>query len=321
MEHVNYEQLIAYAIKAPSGHNSQPWKFKIEGNVVEIYPDYSHELPVVDPDHRELFISLGCAAENLVLAGKAWGLNARVYTPSGVDDAIRVEFTKGLALDAHWLLLMDKRQSNRHKYTGKPIPQADLTRLQNVEGEVGIKAKIVTDQSAKLQLVELVQEANSEQMKNQAYKDELITWMRFNKREARTKGDGLTYAVLGNPALPFRAIGSMIVKSFLKPDKQNSRDNALLDSSSAFMVFSIQKNDKTNWIKLGRYFERIALTATELGIVNSHYNQPFETKSLEGKVNSLTFLNGSYPCLMIRLGYAKPMPYSPRRSIGQAWYT
>ena len=57
--------LIEQAVKAPSGHNTQPWMFRISETEIDICPDYSRALPVVDPDNRELFVSLGCAAENL----------------------------------------------------------------------------------------------------------------------------------------------------------------------------------------------------------------------------------------------------------------
>lgn len=53
--------LLRYAILAPSGHNSQPWLFKIVGNnnIIEVYADRSRALPLVDPDERELIISCG----------------------------------------------------------------------------------------------------------------------------------------------------------------------------------------------------------------------------------------------------------------------
>ena len=69
----NFEFLVAQAVKAPSGHNTQPWKFRQNESAVEIYPDFDRRLPVVDPDDRELFVSLGCATENLCLAAQTKG--------------------------------------------------------------------------------------------------------------------------------------------------------------------------------------------------------------------------------------------------------
>lgn len=63
-------------VKAPSGHNSQPWLFQIEENGLWIYPDMSKRLSVVDADNRELFISMGCAVENLFWAAMKCGYRA-----------------------------------------------------------------------------------------------------------------------------------------------------------------------------------------------------------------------------------------------------
>lgn len=65
--------MLELAVKAPSGHNTQSWLFRVGEDRIEILPDLDRALPVVDPDHRELFISLGCAAENLYMAAEAKG--------------------------------------------------------------------------------------------------------------------------------------------------------------------------------------------------------------------------------------------------------
>jgi nitroreductase len=70
--------IVQYATLAANGHNTQPWKFAIKDNTIEIHPDYSRELTVVDPNHRELWISLGCALENLIIAARASGYDAEV---------------------------------------------------------------------------------------------------------------------------------------------------------------------------------------------------------------------------------------------------
>lgn len=74
----DFEELVAQAVKAPSGHNTQPWHFELSGNTIEIKPDFSRSLPVVDADNRELFVSLGCATENLCIAASHKGYDATV---------------------------------------------------------------------------------------------------------------------------------------------------------------------------------------------------------------------------------------------------
>ena len=64
-------EIIKDAARAPSGHNTQPWKFEVNENHIIIRPNFARRLKVVDADDHALFISLGCALENLVLSAKA----------------------------------------------------------------------------------------------------------------------------------------------------------------------------------------------------------------------------------------------------------
>lgn len=67
----NFEFLVSEAVKAPSGHNTQPWRFRQSESAVEIHPDFDRRLPVVDPHDRELFVSWGCATEMRELPRRA----------------------------------------------------------------------------------------------------------------------------------------------------------------------------------------------------------------------------------------------------------
>jgi hypothetical protein len=78
-------ELVRYATLAASGHNAQPWKFAIQRDAIEIHPDYTRRLPVVDPADRELWISLGCALENLLVAAHATGYVTEVTYPTAAD--------------------------------------------------------------------------------------------------------------------------------------------------------------------------------------------------------------------------------------------
>jgi hypothetical protein len=318
MSNIDYKKLVSFGIKAPSGHNSQPWKFQIINNAIQIYPDRSRSLPAVDANDRELFISLGCATENVVLAAKAQGLRSQIEVlPDAATNtsSITIHFTEGLPADTLWLALIDKRQSNRSVYSGEPLTEAELKGLRSVELEAGVRATIVTDTLQKDRLIELVIAGNTVQMQDAAFKQELLSWIRFNRREAQATGDGLAYNTMGNPAIPFRAIGKLIACSVLTQDRQNLHNNKLLHDVSALVVFSVQDNNPCGWINLGRSFERMALVATRLGVAHSHFNQPFEVSGLQDKLKKLEFVRGNYPCLMIRLGHAKSMPSSFRRRI------
>lgn len=83
-------ELVRYATLAPSSHNTQCWKFKLGDGHISILPDASRRCPAVDPDDHHLYVSLGCAAENLVQAAQARGLHGDVSFDSQSDWMQRV---------------------------------------------------------------------------------------------------------------------------------------------------------------------------------------------------------------------------------------
>ncbi len=84
-------ELVRCATLAPSSHNTQCWKFAVtaEGRSINLLPDLARRCPAVDPDNHHLFVSLGCAAENLSQASLAHGLKAGVQFDAA-DGAVRV---------------------------------------------------------------------------------------------------------------------------------------------------------------------------------------------------------------------------------------
>ena len=124
----DYLFMIEQAIKAPSGHNTQPWKFRLFSDHIDILPDFSRALPVVDPDHRELFVSLGCAAENLCIAAAHKGWLGKVSTSS--DGIIHVGLSRQEDIEAPHFEQIARRQTNRRCYDGSMIPDNALALLR-----------------------------------------------------------------------------------------------------------------------------------------------------------------------------------------------
>ena len=70
--------LLNYAVLAPSGHNTQPWNFRITPDGVEVLADYTQRLPLIDPQNRELLMSVGAAITNFRVAAAHFGFNTAV---------------------------------------------------------------------------------------------------------------------------------------------------------------------------------------------------------------------------------------------------
>ena len=313
----DYADLIRAATQAPSGHNAQPWKFYIDSSSIEIAPDFSKALPVVDENHRELYISLGCAVENLCLAAKEKG-----YQPTPAiqqkDDttfSILVKLTKKQVEPDPLFHAINTRQTNRDEYNHRMIEPDTISMIREVDCQEGTAFYMYPrGNNTYNTLSEYIYRGNAIQMQDKAFKKELLSWIRFNKRQIRETRDGLTHEVMGTPATP-GFLGKLIVGMFLKPDAQNKTDRKKLESSSHLVLFATKNNTPREWIALGRTLERFLLKTTALGIANGYMNPPCEVHTLAEELREKVTENREHPTLLLRIGYAEPMPYSPRKEL------
>lgn len=305
-------EIVRYATLAASGHNTQPWKFAIKENTIEIHPDYTRRLPVVDPDDRELWISLGCALENLLVSARAIGYAPEITYPDTAN-FIRVHLQTDTPRSTTLFNAIPLRQTTRSEYDGQPIKTADFDQVRALPLEPSVALHFVTEITASEIVLEYVNQGNLNQIANEALVDELIDWLRFNKKEALTSLDGLYSRCSGNPEVP-GWFGRMFVSS-MKPEQQADVDTRKLRSSSGTVIISSTSDERTAWVRTGQVFERLALTMTSLDLKSGLMNQPIEDKELRSQFQSAMGMGRSFPQLLVRFGYAPPLPRSLRRPV------
>lgn len=305
-------ELIRYATLAANGHNTQPWKFSVKEDAIEIHPDYTRRLLVVDPHDRELWISLGCALENLIVAARAAGYEPEVTYPDGVD-FINVHLTVDTPRHSPLFDAITFRQNTRSEYNGQSIKVDDLDQLQGLQLETNVGLRFVTSQTDLQTILEYVNQGNLSQYAHRAFLDELIYWLRFNKKEALSALDGLYTRSSGNPEVP-RWIGQIFVAG-TKPQQQADIDANKLRSSAGAVMIASESDDKVAWVRTGQVYERMALKMTSLNIKSAFLNQPIEVDGLRSQFQSALGLGASLPQLLLRYGYADPMLRSLRRPV------
>ncbi|AOP36315.1 hypothetical protein A0128_20040 [Leptospira tipperaryensis] len=311
--------LIRYATLAPSGHNSQPWKFSLKGNTIRIFPDFTRRLHVVDPDDRELYISLGCALENLLVASEQAGYIPEIeYFPEKEEkDCIRVILKKGISNKNETLFrAIPLRQSTRNEYDGKSLSSSEFKKLESTPKSKTIHNLVFTDKKQIEPLIEYIKEGDQIQISDPAYYKELKDWIRFSESEAIAKGDGLATRCTGNPSVP-RWFGQFLMDAIVSGKSQGNADEKLIRSSSGMMIFTSEQNDREAWIEVGRAFEQWTLLATSLNIKSAFMNQPAEVPKLRAQLKEHLNLGTAYPQLIARFGYSQRMPNSPRRPLEQ----
>lgn len=307
-------RLVRYATLAPSSHNTQCWRFRVQADQIVIEPDLARRCPVVDPDDHHLFVSLGCAAENLAQAAVAHGLAAEGRFDARGVGTYAIALTAGPAARSQLFEAIPERQCTRGDYDGQPLSNDDLRTLERAGTGDGVRVMLLTERQATEQVLEYVVAGNTAQMNDPTFVAELTAWIRFSRAEAVQAGDGLFSGASGNPSVP-RWLGRALMRALFTVDSENERYVRQIRNSAGIAVFVSEDNDKAHWIQTGRCYQRFALQATALGIRNAFLNQPVEVSTIRPQFGSWLGVGPQRPDLVVRFGRGPTMPRSLRRPV------
>ncbi len=306
-------ELVRHATLAPSSHNTQCWKFALDGQGITILPDLSRRCPVVDPDDHHLFVSLGCAAENLVQAAQAWGLGSEVRFDAA-RDAVVVALSPAIAIASPLFKAIPERQCTRADFDGQPLSTQDLALLERAGSNDRVHLSLLTDRSDLDTVLDFVVQGNTLQLNDKAFVKELKSWIRFSASDAVERGDGLFARSSGNPALP-SWLGERMFDFVVTASSENQKYTRQLRSSAGVAVFAAAQADKAHWVDVGRAFERFALQATVMGVRHAHVNMPVELAALRPHFARAIGLGQQRPDLVVRFGRGPTLPRSLRRPV------
>lgn len=303
--------LLQYAILAPSSHNAQPWQFRIMAEGVEILPDLSRRLPVVDPLDREMWMSIGAAIANLRVAAAHFGFVTTVmYTPEN----IRVTFQETCAPDENLRGLfpgIKRRHTNRKPFWQEALEPEMLHRVCVVVDEFPETLRVILPRD-NARAAELVGVAECEQMSQPEYRDELADWLREQDPES---GDGMPADALGITT-PFPGATDWVVRNINVGPFQAARDKHLIETSAALIVVAAE-DDRVSLVTAGEILEKFLLRITLEGLHYSFFNAPIEIASFRDRVRNLAGTNRP-PQLLLRIGRARSETRAmPRRPVGR----
>ena len=322
-ERNNIYQMLYFASLAGSSHNSQPWKVEVQDNrLIRLYADTTRELSVVDPERRELYISMGAFIENLTLAAGSLGYKCDIkfndsYQNSAFLAEIYLEKTSPTGLD---LSLIEKRRTLRNPFKTISITEKDVEQI------ISPDSQCIHFFSASSKEGKFISQKTIEAYTQQAFRKdaqvELAQWIRFSDKDVNEKKDGLTTA-----GMQIDGISGFFVRHFMKPEDskkasfvksgiEKTKKQAL--NCGGWIVITSSDNLVADWIKIGRLYEHINLICTELHIGFQPINQIIEEPNFKTIVTDYLNLNGQL-MFVARVGYVtqNPAPVSPRRPVAE----
>ncbi|ACL64183.1 conserved hypothetical protein [Anaeromyxobacter dehalogenans 2CP-1] len=309
--------LLAYAVLAPSRHNTQPWWFEVRGGEVGIHADGARALPEVDPDGRELVMACGAALANLRLAAAHFGhaTSAEIigtHRRDGLVARVRLEEQRALSPEDEELFqAIPRRRTNRLPLDGREPPEGLVTRLlREARGEGAWLRPVEAHQ--RRAVAELVAEGDRRQWTNPRFRAELAGWIHPSGNGRR---DGMPAYAVGMSDAAAR-LQPLVARLSNPARAEAERDRRRALASKSLLVLSTAHDGLAEWMVAGIALQRILLRATAAGLTAAFFNQPIEQDALRGPLREAVGDPGM-PQLLLRLGYGPEVRPTPRRSVDE----
>ncbi|SNT60911.1 Nitroreductase family protein [Asanoa hainanensis] len=307
-------ECLAAATAAPSIHNTQPWLFRARGSTVEVIADMARSLVTVDPDGRELYVSVGAALFNLRVAIRAHGRQPRVAVlpdPGRPEVVARVTVGRAQAPTPEVTALagaIDRRHTNRRPYRDRPVPATVLADLA-VAGDRERATVIVADAARRSAVWALARTADNILRSDPGYRAELAAWTTSGGAGRR---DGVPRDAFSpcdtNRAIPLRDFGlGNGAPTATVPFEREPTTLLVLTGGDA----------PADWTRAGMALERVLLSATARGLAATPLSQVVEVPRL--RLLLADWANGLVLQTVLRVGYpatrARPTPRRPLEEV------
>jgi nitroreductase len=323
----DWMQVVAAATRAPSIHNTQPWRFVATPERLDVFLDPDRALPVLDPSGRQQVISCGSAVEFALVALTAAGRTAEVdVLPDAGDPAhlatIRVTGERSSTAEDRALAgAIDRRHTVRAPFQPRAVPESLVDGLQAEAGAYDTWVKPITRSEEEVATVFLISRAEEMEQGDPAYVAELQRWLRTDP--AAVDGVPVEAVPTGDPrARP----SNWLIRDFVVGDREQHPFLAGGDPDAAppdverptVVLMGTDDDDRRAWLQAGRALGRVLLHATATGLAASPLTQALDWPATRARLRSRLSLVG-HPQMLLRMGYPPESPtaaVSGRRPVG-----
>jgi nitroreductase len=310
-EHAGY--LIEVAGRAPSVHNTQPWRFEVGEQAIELHADISRQL-LEDPAGREMLISCGAALYGLRLGICSLGYRPEVELfPGPALARVRAGLAAPMTPDERKMLqAVPHRHTHRGPFEPGPLPAGLLARLQQDVAAEGATLYVVETEPARRRLTAILaawsrmQDLYPTSRAGIQARTETERWTREAGSQAR---DGV-------PADAFPAGTGRTAGGLPQRDFDLGRGWGLLPTGGppapVTAVLVTSGDHQEDWLFAGQALQRMLLRAASHWVFASLQTQPLQAPATRGLIQARLALPG-WPQLLLQLGLARTTHPTARR--------
>jgi len=316
--------ILHLASLAPSGHNAQPWTVTVlEPQRFLVGSDKDRWLPAVDPDNRELLLSIGAFLENLIVAAGYYGYHVsyRIIAVNPKDTSLLDVRLEKAPRQQYPVERITSRRTVRSSYLNRELLVEDVKFLTSDMRYV--RYFPFGTREADL-IASATMEANSKQAYRDAAQEELARWIRWSDRDAREFCTGLTPA-----GMEIRGIANWYVRHFYSEQtvmKESFRKTSLemveerLTSGAGWIVISSDDSQIRSLLETGRRFEKMFLSVKDRMIGLYPMTQALEEEPWRFQIAQELGIHMPVQ-FIVKVGYVDsyPSPVSLRMPV--KWFT
>ncbi len=304
--------VLALATRAPSVHNSQPWRWKVGARSLHLYADPDLQLPSTDPDSRDLILSCGATLHHCAIALAALGWQPKVHRLPNPDDpnhlaVVEVVRHVPTELDVSLAAAIPRRRTDRRHYSSWPVPAADI----GVMGARAARAGVMLRQVESLpKLQHLVAQAVLAHATDHEYLTELTTW----------SGRYESFAGVPAHSTPKSDPTAIIpARLFAGPALEQPSDATPTEDSAVVLALGTKDDSRLSRLRAGEATSLVLLSATALGLASCPVTEPLEVAETRAAVQEDVFGDTGHAQMLLRVGWApvnaEPLPATPRRPL------
>ena len=271
-------KIAAAAAAAPSGDNSQPWRFVARApNILEFHAMPEKDNALLNVDESGTLIALGAALQNAELEAKALGLTPTLrYNDEGSLVAILVLHEEGSLSDEERRLheAIPLRHTNRKAYARQPLA-GDVrdALLKSVKHDTDVGLSLIESRGEMKKISRSLTTMEEIALSNETLHALFFADIFWSEADNLAGKHGLHIDTLELPPPAKAAFRLLKYWSFTKAlskigfhkvvAEMNAEQNA---SASAFGIITAERLGRREYVETGRLLERIWLQATAQGL-------------------------------------------------------
>lgn len=291
---------ISLANRAPSVHNSQPWRWRIGPSTIHLFADPERALPATDPEGRDLRLSCGAALHHLRVALLAAGARTTVHRlpdPAQPTHLAAVELDAGSPSpdDLALARAIENRRSDRRVFSSWPVPPQMLTVLAGAAADEGALLTIIERESDRYAVVRLIEHAAVEQALTPGMASETAAWT----GRARGAGEGVPAA-----NVPTEPGGAVPVRHFAGGEQPQTLLGRFESDGTVLALLSTPGDGPVDQLRAGEALSAVLLGATRLGLSTDPISSPLEVPATRTQLQVALLHGATAPQILLRLGWA-----------------